>query len=60
VREYTGPGGGKIVTVESPSGTKVHVLWGVEERPVPSKADTQTEVHKGGYNTALQKSRKGG
>ncbi|KAL2861193.1 Glyoxalase/Bleomycin resistance protein/Dihydroxybiphenyl dioxygenase [Aspergillus lucknowensis] len=56
---YTGPGGGRIVTVESPSGTKVHVLWGVKERPVPSRAETQTEVHKGGYNTALQKTRKG-
>lgn len=59
IAPYAGPGGGKIVTVESPSGTKLHVLWGVQERPRPEKADTATEVHKGAYNTALEKSRKG-
>ncbi|KAI9367625.1 Glyoxalase/Bleomycin resistance protein/Dihydroxybiphenyl dioxygenase [Aspergillus egyptiacus] len=59
VSPYKGPGGGQFVTVESPSGTKVHVLWGVQERAVPRKAETATEVHKGAYNTALEKSRKG-
>ncbi|PGG97442.1 hypothetical protein AJ79_09203 [Helicocarpus griseus UAMH5409] len=59
ISPYTGPGGGKIVTVQSPSGTKVHVLWGIEERPAPEKAVTATEIHKGAYNTALDKFRKG-
>ncbi|KJF61051.1 oxidoreductase [Coccidioides immitis RS] len=59
IAPYTGPGGGEIVTIQSPSETKIHVLWGVEERPAPKQAATATEVHKGAYNTALQKFRKG-
>lgn len=59
ITSHDGPAGGKIVSIESPSGTKMHVLWGVEERPAPEKAVTATEVHKGPYNTALEKFRKG-
>ena len=53
------PGGGQIVTVSSPSGSKIHVLWGVEERPPPEKAVTPTHIKKGAYNTSLAKFRKG-
>ncbi|RFU27197.1 NAD(P)H oxidase (H(2)O(2)-forming)/Kynurenine 3-monooxygenase, partial [Scytalidium lignicola] len=56
---YDGPGGGRIVTISSPSGTKIHVIWGVEERPAPEKVVSATEVHRGPYNTALEKFRKG-
>ncbi|KFY71797.1 hypothetical protein V499_08033 [Pseudogymnoascus sp. VKM F-103] len=59
VRPNLGPGGGKIVTIESPSSSKIHVLWGNGERPAPTKVATSTEIHKGAYNTTLQKSRKG-
>lgn len=56
---FDGPGGGSIVTITSPSGTLIHVLWGLQEKPVPSTAVSETEVHKGAYNTALTKNRKG-
>lgn len=59
VTDNTGPCGGRRVTLSSPSGTKIHILWGVNERPAPEKAVSATEVHKGGYNTALEKQRKG-
>jgi hypothetical protein len=59
VTDNSGPCGGRRVTLLSPSGTKIHILWGVNERPAPEKAVSATEVHKGGYNTALEKHRKG-
>ncbi|KAK3688882.1 hypothetical protein B0T22DRAFT_407582 [Podospora appendiculata] len=52
-------GGGSFVSLVSPSKLKVHILWGVEERPEPNEVVTATELHKGGYNTALEKTRKG-
>lgn len=54
-----GPCGGQRVTLLSPSGTKIYILWGVRERPAPDKAISATEVQKGEYNTALQKKRRG-
>lgn len=54
-----GPGGGKIVSLSSPSGTMIHILWGQEDRPVPERSVSATEVYKGGYNTSLKKERKG-
>ena len=59
VTDHPGPSGGRQVTLQSPSGTKIRILWGVNERPAPEKAATATEIHKGGYNTALEKQRKG-
>lgn len=59
VSDNAGPCGGRRVTLASPSGTKIHILWGVNQRPAPEKAATATEIHKGGYNTALEKQRKG-
>ncbi|KAK3367750.1 glyoxalase family protein [Podospora didyma] len=54
-----GAGGGSFVSFRAPSGFEVHVVWGVEEGAEPTKATTATEVSKGGYNTALEKTRKG-
>jgi hypothetical protein len=59
ITDHAGPAGGRQVTIASPSGTKIHVLWGVKERPAPEKAASATEIHKGGFNTALDKQRKG-
>ncbi|KAB5546807.1 hypothetical protein GE09DRAFT_1035118 [Coniochaeta sp. 2T2.1] len=53
-----GPCGGQHTSLSSPSGTKIHVLWGVNERPVlPVSA---TAIQKGATNTALDKHRKAG
>lgn len=59
VSENASPCGGKRVSLASPSGTKIHVLWGVKERPAPQKALSATEIQKGATNTALEKHRKG-
>jgi hypothetical protein len=59
VEENAGPYGGKRVSLASPSGTKIHVLWGVRERPAPEKVLSATEIQKGATNTALEKHRKG-
>lgn len=59
VKEHKRPGGGKIVTISSPSGADMHVLWGQQDRPKPEAPVSYTEVSKGGYNTTLKKERKG-
>lgn len=59
VRDNAGPAGGRIVTLSSPSGTKIHVVWGMKERPAPTVAVSETEVEGGSANTALNKTRKG-
>lgn len=59
ISKNPGPVGGRVVSLESPSGTKMRVLWAVNERPEPEKAVSATEIHKGGFNTALEKTRKG-
>lgn len=53
------PGGGKSVTIPTPSGSSIHVLWGIQERDLPKKAPSATTVNLGRYNTALEKFRKG-
>jgi hypothetical protein len=60
VTESAAPGGGKMVSLRSPSGTQIHVVWGVQERDgAEVRVESATELHKGGYNTALEKTRKG-
>lgn len=59
IRPYEGPGGGRIVTLRSPSEMEFHVLWGNAELPAPEKPISATHVHKGAYNTSLEKFRKG-
>jgi hypothetical protein len=53
------PGGGKMVSIPVPSGSKIHVVFGQEEREVPRAVVSKTEIHKGAFNTSLEKSRKG-
>lgn len=59
VRNNPAPGGGKIVTLASPSGSKMYILWGQRDRVVPDSPTSQTEVQKGAFNTTLKKARKG-
>lgn len=59
VRDNEGPGGGQVVSLCSPSGAVMYVLFGQTDRPIPKKSVSATEVHKGEYNTPLQKGRKG-
>lgn len=51
------PGGGRMVTIPTPSGSDFHVVFGQKLR-VP-KPTTLTEVSKGEYNKSLEKPRKG-
>jgi hypothetical protein len=53
------PGGGKMVSIIAPSGSKIHVIFGQKERPAPSQPTTAIVVHRGEYNESLQKLRKG-
>lgn len=53
------PGGGKMVTIPTPSGSCIHVVFGQQERPLPEKPVSATEIHKGEYNTSIEKLRKG-
>lgn len=59
IKTHDRPGGGKIVTILSPSGSRIHILWGQQDRPKPTKSVSQTQVHRGAYNTPLAKGRKG-
>lgn len=53
------PGGGKMVSIPIPSGCKIHVVFGQEEREAAKTKVSKTEVHKGPFNTSLEKLRKG-
>jgi hypothetical protein len=53
------PGGGRSVEIPTPGGSKIHVVWGQQEREVPATAPTATTVNLGRYNTSLEKFRKG-
>lgn len=53
------PGGGKMVSIPIPSGNKIHVVFGQEEREAAKTAISKTDVYKGALNTSLDKPRKG-
>jgi len=53
------PGGGKMVSIPTPSGSKIHVVFGQQQRPAPEAPPSATEIHKSEYNTSLEKLRKG-
>jgi hypothetical protein len=59
ISQNAGPCGGRVVSLSSPSGTKIHILWGIQERPEPHNSGPATAIEQGGYNTALKKSRQG-
>ncbi|KAI1502342.1 Glyoxalase/Bleomycin resistance protein/Dihydroxybiphenyl dioxygenase [Biscogniauxia marginata] len=52
------PGGGQAVSVPTPGGSKIYVVWNQQEREV-REAVSATTVTKGDYNTSLEKFRKG-
>jgi hypothetical protein len=53
------PGGGEIVCVSSPSGGKMHLVWGQEPRAAPAKEPSAQVQHLGPYNLPFHKDRKG-
>jgi hypothetical protein len=53
------PGGGKMVSIPIPSGNNFHIVFGQEEREAAKTVVSKTEVHKGAFNTSLEKLRKG-
>ena len=54
------PGGGEMVTVLSPSGTIIHVVYGQEERSVePQNLPSATHESHGPFNTPFEKNRLG-
>jgi hypothetical protein len=53
------PGGGKMVSIPTPSGSKIHIVFGQEEREAAKTAVSKTKVHTGAFNTSLEKPRKG-
>lgn len=55
----TAPGGGKMVSIPTPSGNRIHIVFGQKEREAAKIPVSKTEVHKGAFNTSLEKLRKG-
>jgi hypothetical protein len=53
------PGGGELVTLSSPGGGKIHLLWGQKPRTVPAKEPSAQVQHLGPYNLPFTKARKG-
>ena len=53
------PGGGELVTVTSPGGTIIHLLWGQKTRAAPAKEPSAQIQHLGPYNLPFTKDRKG-
>jgi hypothetical protein len=53
------PGGGELVSLSSPGGTKIHLLRGQETRTVPAKEPSAQVQHLGPYNLPFTKDRKG-
>jgi hypothetical protein len=59
VSDLKAPGGGRLVTIERPGPTWLHVLHGQAERMTPVKPPSATHDNQGPYNGALEKERKG-
>jgi len=53
------PGGGKLVTVQTPSGNDFHVLFGQKERAAPHSVPSATVEELGPFNGSLSKQRFG-
>lgn len=53
------PGGGKMVSIPSPSGPPIHVVFGQKEREAPVEPISATHVSIGEFNHSLTKARKG-
>jgi hypothetical protein len=53
------PGGGELVSVQSPSGTVINLVWGQEDREVLGTETTVIVETLGPYNKPFTKERKG-
>ncbi|KAJ5042689.1 uncharacterized protein L3040_004088 [Drepanopeziza brunnea f. sp. 'multigermtubi'] len=53
------PGAGELVSVSSPGGTKMHLLWGQQTRAAPSTEPSAQVVSVGPANHPFMKERKG-
>lgn len=53
------PGGGKMVSIPSPSGPLIHVVFGQVEKESAGKPVSATHVSTGEFNHSLTKGRKG-
>ncbi|KAK6580070.1 hypothetical protein PZA11_007092 [Diplocarpon coronariae] len=53
------PGGGELVSLVSPGGTKLHLLWGQETRSVPDKEPSAQVISVGPQNLPFKKERQG-
>ena len=53
------PGGGKLVSIERPGPTYLHIVYGQTERSTPAQPPSATHDTQGPYNGALEKDRKG-
>ena len=51
------PGGGQRVSIPTPGGSTIYVLWGQEERE--PRFESATHIKKSEYNPSLEKHRKG-
>jgi hypothetical protein len=56
---YNLPGGGELVSLTSPGGGKIHLLWGQDDRLVPDKEPSAQVQSLGPYNLPFTKQRKG-
>lgn len=59
VQDLKAPGGGRLVTIERPGPTHLHVMYGQTERDVPQEPPSATHEDQGPYNKSLTKPRKG-
>jgi hypothetical protein len=53
------PGGGELVSLSTPGGGKIHLVWGQERRTVPAKEPSAQVKNQGPYNLPFTKDRKG-
>lgn len=53
------PGGGKKVSLTTPSNKRLHVIYGQEERPRPANVPSAQVERQGSFNGSIQKKRYG-
>jgi hypothetical protein len=53
------PGGGKMVSIPTPTGNFIHVIWSQEERDSPRTPPSRVKVTNEEFNTSLAKGRHG-
>jgi hypothetical protein len=53
------PGGGKIVSIPTPTGNVIHVIWGQQERDSPRTPPSRVKITNKELNKSLSKARHG-